>query len=51
MNVFYQLLNDESIQENDRELCVNIAAIAINVGITLSSVFTLIMDETIFKEN
>lgn len=51
VNVFYQLLNDESIQENDRELCVNIAAIAINVGITLSSVFTLIMDETIFKEN
>jgi len=46
VNIFYLVLNDPKIAPIDRELCVNITAIFVNVGITLSSVFILIMDNT-----
>jgi len=49
VNIFYLVLNDPKIDSLDRELCVNITAIFINVGITLSSVFILVMDNTFLK--
>lgn len=50
VNIFYLLLNDTKIGEKkDREICINIAAIAINVGITLSSLFVLLMDNTFLQ--
>jgi len=51
VNIFYLVLNDPNITSLDRELCVNITAIFVNVGITLSSVFILIMDHTFIKSN
>jgi len=49
VNIFYLVLNDPLIDPLDRELCVNITAIFINVGITLSSAFILVMDNTFLK--
>jgi len=49
VNIFYLVLNDPRITSFDRELCINITAIFINVGITLSSAFILIMDNTFLK--
>jgi len=46
VNVFYLLLHDQSIQEHDKELCINIAAFAITTGITAAALFTLLMDNT-----
>lgn len=49
VNIFYLVLNDPLIAPIDRELCVNITAIFVNVGITLSSMFILLMDNTFLK--
>lgn len=49
VNIFYLVLNDPLIDKSDRELCVNITAIFVNVGITLSSMFILVMDNTFLK--
>jgi battenin len=46
VNIFYLVLNDPKISTFDRELCVNITAIFVNVGITLSAAFILMMDNT-----
>lgn len=51
VNIFYLVLNDPQIQTSDRELAVNITAIFINVGITLSSAFILLMDNTFLKHD
>lgn len=32
VNIFYLLLNDDKYPTNDRELCINIAALFITVG-------------------
>lgn len=49
VNVFYRLLHDDDIPEEDRELCINLAAIVTTAGITLSSLFTLLIDATFLK--
>lgn len=46
VNIFYLLLNDEKYPKADKELLVNMAAVCINLGIVLSSVFTILMDAT-----
>jgi hypothetical protein len=51
VNIFYLVLNDPKILASDRELCVNITAIFVNVGITLSSAFILLMDNTFLKRD
>eukprot|EP00026_Physarum_polycephalum_P009750 Phypoly_transcript_09884.p1 GENE.Phypoly_transcript_09884~~Phypoly_transcript_09884.p1 ORF type:complete len:452 (+),score=46.46 Phypoly_transcript_09884:157-1356(+) len=51
VNIFYLVLNDPKILASDRELCVNITAIFVNVGITLSSAFILFMDNTFLKHD
>lgn len=51
VNIFYLVLNDPKILASDRELCINITAIFVNVGITLSSAFILVMDNTFLKHN
>eukprot|EP01090_Pellita_catalonica_P011180 TRINITY_DN22712_c0_g1_i1.p1 TRINITY_DN22712_c0_g1~~TRINITY_DN22712_c0_g1_i1.p1 ORF type:complete len:275 (-),score=32.52 TRINITY_DN22712_c0_g1_i1:167-949(-) len=50
VNVFYLLLHDSKIPEADRELCVNLTALAITVGITIAALFILMMDNTFFKD-
>jgi battenin len=46
VNIFYNLLNDDEYPEEDRELIINMAALMINFGIIMASVFTLVMDAT-----
>ncbi len=46
VNVFYNLLHDDIYPEADRELIINMAALSINAGIILASVFTLVIDAT-----
>ncbi|KAK5579952.1 hypothetical protein RB653_009641 [Dictyostelium firmibasis] len=46
VNVFYLILHDKKIPDEDRELCVNYAALLVTVGITLAACFILIMDHT-----
>jgi len=49
VNVFYLLLHDKAIPDKDREVCINLAAFAITAGITSSSIFTLVMENTFLK--
>eukprot|EP01137_Pigoraptor_chileana_P016611 Opistho-2@73630 len=46
VNVFYLLLNKEDIPQKDRELCINLSAIAINFGITFGCAYILLQDNT-----
>ena len=46
VNIFYNLLNDPIYPKEDKELIVNMAAVCINLGIVVASVFTLLMDAT-----
>eukprot|EP00051_Salpingoeca_urceolata_P005871 m.78272 g.78272 ORF g.78272 m.78272 type:complete len:420 (+) comp14578_c0_seq1:219-1478(+) len=50
VNVFYLLLHDPRIPTKDRELCINLAAFAITIGITLASAFVVLIDSTAFKD-
>eukprot|EP01113_Clastostelium_recurvatum_P040021 TRINITY_DN6178_c0_g1_i4.p1 TRINITY_DN6178_c0_g1~~TRINITY_DN6178_c0_g1_i4.p1 ORF type:complete len:443 (-),score=104.66 TRINITY_DN6178_c0_g1_i4:40-1341(-) len=51
VNVFYLILHDKTTPDKDRELCVNWAAIFINLGITAASVFILIMSNSFLKND
>jgi len=46
VNIFYLILHDNTINEKDKELCVNIVAFASTFGITFASLFVLLMDAT-----
>mgnify|MGYP006892817790 CR=1 FL=1 len=43
VNIFYLLLHSESIAAEDKERCVNIAALAQTSGIALACIFDLII--------
>ncbi|GAM25239.1 hypothetical protein SAMD00019534_084140, partial [Acytostelium subglobosum LB1] len=49
VNVFYLILHDKRIPNEDREVCINYAALLVTLGITLASVFILVMDHTFMK--
>ncbi|KAL5007642.1 hypothetical protein ScPMuIL_016448 [Solemya velum] len=51
VNIFYRLLNEESYSGKDRELCINIAALFITVGILFGTGFETIMAATAFKND
>lgn len=42
VNVFFLVLNNPAIQDEDRELCVNIVALSITAGITSAALFMLL---------
>ncbi|KAN0023595.1 hypothetical protein ACTFIV_007982 [Dictyostelium citrinum] len=46
VNIFYLILHDKKIPNEDRELCINYAALLVTVGITLAACFILLMDHT-----
>jgi len=50
VNVFYHILSDPTIDNKDRELCINMASICLNLGVTFSCCYELIMDNTFFKD-
>jgi hypothetical protein len=49
VNIYYQLLHSDTIPERDREFCVNLAALCVTGGITLSSIFIIMMDNTFLQ--
>ena len=46
VNVFANLVDDVTIPEKDRILCINLVSIFINLGIILSCVWDLIINES-----
>ncbi|XP_052212437.1 battenin-like isoform X3 [Dreissena polymorpha] len=51
VNIFYWLLNDPKYPDQDRELCINIAAIFITVGIISGTVFETLLFSTWLKDD
>lgn len=50
VNVYYQALNDNSLNKEDKELCVNIIALHVTIGIMCSSGAILLLDQTLWKD-
>ncbi len=48
---YYFILNDSNIEDNIKELCVNIASMFNDCGILLASISVLIFNETIMIIN
>ncbi|XP_071956769.1 battenin-like isoform X2 [Antedon mediterranea] len=49
VNVFYMLLNDDKYPRDDRDLCTNIAAIFITMGISFSCITQTALLNTVFN--
>lgn len=50
VNIFYKLVRDPNIGDQDKELGINIAAIFINIGIVLSAIFEIVADDTFLAD-
>eukprot|EP01094_Clydonella_sp_ATCC50884_P005572 TRINITY_DN1450_c2_g1_i1.p1 TRINITY_DN1450_c2_g1~~TRINITY_DN1450_c2_g1_i1.p1 ORF type:complete len:433 (-),score=100.92 TRINITY_DN1450_c2_g1_i1:89-1240(-) len=50
VNVFYLILHEDHIPNKDREMCVNLAAISITLGITVACIFGLFSANTFLKD-
>lgn len=50
VNVIFDILSDKKIANADRELCINLMSICVNIGITLSAAYELFMDNTYFSD-
>ncbi len=48
VNVFYLLLKDEKIQNDQRELAVNITSIIYSLGVLGASLTVIALDKTIY---
>ncbi|XP_063400661.1 battenin-like [Mytilus trossulus] len=51
VNIFYLLLNDDKYPTNDRELCINIAALFITVGIVSGTAVETLLFQTALKND
>lgn len=49
VNVFYLILHDPDIPEEDREMCINLTAIFITLGILVAAGFVLLADNTFLQ--
>ena len=49
VNTFALLVEEPRIKKEERELCINLATLWINLGIVLASVFELVMAQTILR--
>ena len=50
VNTYYLMLNDEKVNKDDKELCVNLMVMHTTIGIALSSLVTLLLDATVWKD-
>merc|ERR1719491_1478610 len=50
VNCAFSILTDKGISDKDRELCMNMMAIAVNLGITVSAVVEVVADGTVFAD-
>ena len=51
VNVFANLVDDETIHGNDRELSINLVAFSMNVGIVCSAIFQLVADNSFLSHD
>lgn len=51
VNIFYMLLNDTSFPSQDRELCINITAMFITLGIILGTGIETLLFTTVLKDD
>ncbi|XP_052064252.1 battenin-like [Mytilus californianus] len=51
VNIFYLLLNEDKYPNNDRELCINIAALFITVGIVSGTAVETLLFQTALKND
>lgn len=51
VNIFYILLNDEKYPDKDRELCINVAALFITVGIVSGTGLETLLFQTALKND
>eukprot|EP00760_Papus_ankaliazontas_P009118 PhM_4_TR1396/c0_g1_i1/m.87634/K12389/BTS, CLN3; battenin len=51
VNVFYRILNDDRIEERDRNLAINVGAIYVNVGIITGSLMDVVYAVTILTRS
>ncbi|OWF50565.1 battenin-like [Mizuhopecten yessoensis] len=51
VNIFFRLLHDDVYPDKDRELCINIVAIFITLGIVLGTVSETILFNTVLKSD
>jgi battenin len=49
VNVFYLILHNDTLTPNDREFCVNIAALANTVGISVAAMLILLLRYTVWN--
>ena len=49
VNTFYCILQDPAIPDNSRELAVNITSIVYSLGILVSALTVIFLDETLYK--
>lgn len=50
VNNFYRILNSDKINFEYKETAMSLAAVSNNIGIVSSSLISLILDNTVFKE-
>jgi len=50
VQIYYLLLSDKKMTPREREYCVNICAIGVTIGITLSSLAIMVLDATLYKD-
>ena len=50
VNAFALVVDDPAIPAVDKELAINFVAIFVNVGITVASLFEILLDKVIFPK-
>jgi hypothetical protein len=50
VNVMHNLLESEDLKEKEKEAAITMSLICNDSGVFISTIFTLIADNTIFKE-
>lgn len=51
VNVFANVVEDTRIARDDRELGINFVAIFVNLGITVASLFDVLMDKVLMPKS
>lgn len=50
VQVYYLILSDKTLTEEEREMCVNICAIGVTIGITSASLFIMLLNSTLYND-
>ena len=50
VNVMHNLLESETLKPNEKEASIALSLVFNDIGILSSAIFTIVMDNTVFKE-